>query len=244
MRQAHHRFCCADECNSLSGTDGFRAPEMHFLGSSEEMESFSNKKLEPDIFSFGVTLYALATNGLTPWHPSIALCNFDNILQRNCGSVGEFIQQQQHAELLQIEEHHQSEQQQPHRMLDEQTGCIFIAGQGGGNELPSAGVITALAWMHGCPNTTVRCMSHVTRHTSHVTRHTSHVTHQICCCPSKLSRYGPHTRINRPPSSPSSSSSSSSPCDDAFTASEVEFCSDSEADNDALRFYGRSEGDV
>jgi hypothetical protein len=140
---------------------------MYFLGSSEEIESFSGKKLEPDIFSFGVTLFALATNGLTPWHPSIALCNFDNILQRNCSSVEEFIQQQRFEEMQQIEQPQQDEMQQRHHILDDQTGCVFIAG----NKLPCASVITALSWKYGCPNTTVLFTS--ARHSSHITRHTS-----------------------------------------------------------------------
>ncbi len=87
--------------------------------------------------------------------------------------------------------------------------------------------------------------SHIARHTSHIARHTSHVTRhtcfklfirQICLCRSKLSRYGPHTRINRPIN---------------YTGRyfdldllDIEFCEGDGSGNDALQFYGRSEGKV
>jgi serine/threonine protein kinase len=119
------------------GTDGFRAPELHF----EDAEMASSKIREPDIFSFGVSIFALATNGLIPWHPTASLSNF----ARNCSSLEAFIHRmsQQH-----------DEQQLNHQILDQRTGCVFIACQGESN--PPVHVITRLAWLVGSPNTSVR----------------------------------------------------------------------------------------
>jgi hypothetical protein len=115
---------------------------MHF----EEEESA--KRLEPDIFSFGVTLYSLATNGLTPWHPSMALCNFDDILQ-SCGRNGSCL-----ADFIDLQQNQQTSEQK-HDILDEQTGCVFISGRWVEKHRPSASVITQLAWQCGSPNTAV-----------------------------------------------------------------------------------------
>jgi hypothetical protein len=131
-----------------------------------------------DVFSFGVTLFALATNGLVPWHQAMSLCNFESVL-RDCGGCHEFIKnQQQQREEEGEEEGYEKEcgGHLQHRILDDDSGCIFIAGPEKG-VIPPTSTITDLAWQYGSPNTTVYGhTSHVTRHTSHVTRHTSHVT--------------------------------------------------------------------